>query len=76
MTLKNLLKFNEISPTLARAGSRLGRKAVELLASRATQLKSKTLSTLLLKLRDAPTPFAKVHPPMLMKSNESPKMMN
>merc|ERR1719326_1380903 len=36
------------------------RKAMELLASRATQLKSKTLSTLLLKLRDAPTPFQKV----------------
>jgi hypothetical protein len=36
------------------------RKALQLLSSRATQLKSKTLTTLLLKLRDAPTPFQKV----------------
>ena len=46
---------------LQRPGDRGKRKqALQLLAARATALKSRTLSTLLLKLRDAPTPFQKV----------------
>jgi hypothetical protein len=46
---------------MERPGDRaIRRKAVELLAARAAKLQSKTLSTLLLKLRDAPTPFQKV----------------
>merc|ERR1719217_1952405 len=46
---------------MERPGDRASRrKAVELLAARAAKLQSKTLSTLLLKLRDAPTPFQKV----------------
>merc|ERR1719163_1546115 len=46
---------------LQRPGDKgLRKKALQLLADRATALKSRTLSTLLLKLRDAPTPFQKV----------------
>merc|ERR1719214_458337 len=43
------------APATAASGSRRCSSS-----RRATELKSRTLSTLLLKLRDAPTPFAKV----------------